>query len=369
VTPRRTRLLGRLEAFLLCAFGVMAWLFARGPSYTALMNPSFRWVTLTGAVLLTSLGLVLFLKPRRAPGRSAFVSFAVLALLVVLGRPDQSIGASIVPPDVGPVLPREGYDELLLENLFRTLSEEVEDVPEGKVVAQGRVHTIARDDGSVQHILLCPKVACCLADALAYAVRLELPPGVAPLEGASWVYVYGDLAKPDAPVALPPFRVGAIAYTAVSRNYLLRPEEFVDYRTLLEDVTGKIPEVQCAAFRNALQATGLEKVLQGEGTFTVFAPVDSAFLRQLRTLAPAGSDTVEAPRLRRYLESFIVPTSLSRSDLLEHPTLETLSGRRLEVEVANGRPVVEGARILFADQLGRNGIVHIVHPAWPPAAD
>lgn len=368
-SPRLPRLAGRLEALLLLAFGVAALAFAYGPRYTALMNPSFRWVSLAGAGLLTSLGLVLALRPRRAPGRGALLTFGLLAVLVVLGRPDRVIGGSLQPPDVGPMLTREGYDPLLIESLFHTLSEEKEDVPEGRVVVQGRIHSIPQADGSVLQILLYPKVACCLADALAYAVHLDIPAEAKIPLDASWVYVFGDLQRLPSPIKTPPFRIGAIAYTAVSANYRLEAREIVDYRALLEDLTAHIPKVQCGAFLGALAATGLQKLLEGDGPFTVFAPIDSVFLRQIRTLAAEGTDTVDAPRLRRYLESFVVPGTLTRSDLLDHESVETLSGRELQLVLDNGRTIVEGARILFADQVGRNGLVHIIHPAWPPEAD
>lgn len=367
--PRAPRLAGRLEALLLVAFGVAALVFAEGPRYTALMNPSFRWVTLAGAALLTSLGLVLLLRPRRVPGRSALLAFGVLAGLVVLGRPDRVIGGSLQPPDVGPALTREGYDPLLIEALFHTLSEEKEDVPEGKVVVQGRVHRILQPDGTTLQVLLYPKVACCLADALAYAVRLDLPASGDVPPDASWVYVFGDLRRAPVPIETPPFRVGAIAYTVVSRGYRLEAGEIVDYRALLEDLTTHIPEAQCGAFRRALEATGLQEMLEGDGPYTVFAPINSVFLRQIRTLANDGTEEVDAPRLRRYLESFVVRGSLSRSDLIDRKTIETLSGRTLSIVIDNGRPLVEGSRILFADQLGRNGLVHIVHPAWAPETD
>jgi len=294
------------------------------------------------------------------------LTFAVLALIVAIGRPDTAQAIAIVPPDVGPALAREGYDEFLIESLFRTLSEEIEDVPEGRYVTRGRLHRPVAPDGSVRTVLLYPKVACCLADALAYAVHLDLEgAGVLP-EDAAWVYVYGTLRRLDAPLDTPPFRVGAIAFTAVSRRYVLEVDDVLDYRDLLEDVTSKIPEVQCGAFREALRVTGLAEVLTEEGPYTVFAPMDGTFLRQLRALDTTGADTVDAPRLRRYIETFLVPGSLLRRDLLERKTLTTLSGRPLEIEVVNGRPLVEGARILFADQVGRNGVVHIVHPAWAP---
>ena len=268
---------------------------------------------------------------------------------------------------MGPAQAREGYEELLIESLFLNLSDEVEDVPEGRYIVCGRVHQPGTGEADGQ-VLLYPKVACCLADALAYAVHLDLTASGTVPEGAAWVYVYGRLRRLDTPLDTPPFKVGAIAFTAVSRRYVLEVDEVVDYRTLLENVTEKIPKVQCSAFLKALQATGLAEMLAEEGPYTLFAPIDSAFLRGVEALDTSGSGTVDAPRLRQYVESFVARGNYARSDLLALPAIETLSGRSLGIEVANGRSIVQGARILFADPLGRNGVVHIVHPAWPPEA-
>lgn len=370
-------LAGRLEALLLLALALGALVFAAGPRYTVLMNPSFRWVTLTGAALVVGMGIAVLRVPRRVRNRGALLAFSALVLIVALGRPYEAQGISIVPPDASPALAREGYDELFLESLFKTLSEEARDVPAGHYVAQGRMHRLPAADGPDRFVLLCPKVACCLADAVAYAVHLDLPAGDPPHEDAPWVYVYGTLRRLDDPLDTPPFRVGAISFTAVSRHYVLAADEIVDHRALLEDVTAKIPAGPCGAFREAIRVTGLVEVLRGPGPFTVFAPLDSTFLRLLRENARAhahdttttGSDSIDATRLRRYLESYVVRGRLLRRDLLDRQAIQTVSGRSLVVEVVDGRPLVEGASILFADQVGRNGVVHVLHPAWPPEGD
>ncbi len=118
--------------------------------------------------------------------------------------------------------------------------------------------------------------------------------------------------------------------------------------------------------RGALEATGLAEELRGEELFTVLAPLDAAFDAFVREEVKAVSDPDRRGRLRNYLEGFLLRGLRLKEDLLEQSSLEAMSGRILPIEVINGKLRIAGARILFGDQSARNGVVHIVNPAWLP---
>ena len=142
-------------------------------------------------------------------------------------------------------------------------------------------------------------------------------------------------------------------------------------------VVQMLPALEGGGVERGTLEVGAELVRQGHRSIVI-----SAGGRLLQQLRAEGSEHLAwdvgrkrlwtlryVRRLRRYLESFVMRGAVSRSDLMDRKTIETLSGRTLSVVIDNGRPFIEGARILFADQVGRNGLVHIVHPAWAPAAD
>jgi uncharacterized surface protein with fasciclin (FAS1) repeats len=118
----------------------------------------------------------------------------------------------------------------------------------------------------------------------------------------------------------------------------------------------------------AVQAAGLEEVLEGDGPFTVFAPNDEAFGR-----LPAG--TVEAllqnpTALAEVLTYHVVAGRVTSADITQpggsRPV--TVQGQRLTVEVANGVVRVEGARVLTADLEARNGVIHVIDAVMIPDA-
>ena len=52
------RLYGIWEAGMLLLVGIAALWFALSPHYSLLINPRFKWITVTGAVLVLGMGAV-----------------------------------------------------------------------------------------------------------------------------------------------------------------------------------------------------------------------------------------------------------------------------------------------------------------------
>lgn len=340
---------GLVETLALLGIGLGCLWFAWAGPYERLMNPAFRGVTIAGGLLVTLMGAVLYVRPRPRAGPGAALVFAALFAVVLLGRP---FAAGVSPlleaaQQRPATVEREGYPPLEPRDLFSTLDAEVDDVAEGTYVLAGLVHRTEALDAQGVFVLLDPLIACCLADALALGVRVRsdaLP------DAGTWQYVYGALRILDAPVVTPRFRVGAIVFSNVSRVHEVVADDIVSFQSLLEDVYEKIPEDHCGRFRESLEASGLgDRLRSGKGPLTVFAPLDLGL--------DDGAASID-PR------DFVVEGRLTKESLFGVDTLEALSGRMLSVEVRNGRVLVEGARILFADSRGRNGLVHIVHPAW-----
>jgi len=349
----------RLCGVLLLALGFASTWFALAGDYTVLMNPAFRWVTIVGACLVTGLGAVLSLSGGGG-SRSALVIFGLFGALVIAARPHAGgVAPRLVPPEGQPTVEREGYERLESRTLFRNLDEEATDIPTGQVVMGGFVKRLDSLDLQGQFILLQPLMACCLADAVALGLRVRSGVGPLPEEG-TWIHVFGTLEQLDTPVAIPPFRVGAILFVQVSRVHELAAHEVVTFESLLEDLHEKTPAARCAVFRRLAVESGLVEALQGEGPLTAFVPLDASFGR----LPPAeyAKLTSDPQEARRFLEGLVVPGRFSRQDLYDRTSLPTLDGRSLPIRVENGKLIIGGARILFGDQSARNGILHVVHP-------
>lgn len=128
----------------------------------------------------------------------------------------------------------------------------------------------------------------------------------------------------------------------------------------------------------AVQAAELVEVLQGEGPFTVFAPVDGAFER-----LPEGTvETLLQPenlsQLQTVLTYHVVPGNLTREDLWETvmerdgaASLKTVQGELLTV-MRNGNNLVvmdangASANLTVVDVAQANGVIHVIDRVLMP---
>ena len=109
----------------------------------------------------------------------------------------------------------------------------------------------------------------------------------------------------------------------------------------------------------AVKAAGLVETLQGVGPFTVFAPTDEAFAK-----LPAGTvENLLKPENREQLASIlkyhVVPGKLLAADV---KTMEakTAQGQSLNLKVSDVGVTVDGAKVVKADLLAENGVIHVI---------
>jgi len=107
----------------------------------------------------------------------------------------------------------------------------------------------------------------------------------------------------------------------------------------------------------AVQAAGLVDTLKGEGPFTVFAPTDEAFAK-----LPAG--TVEAllqdkQKLAQILTYHVVPGKVTASQV-KPGAVKTVQGQSLSVRTEGGGVMVDNARVIQADVMASNGVIHVI---------
>jgi uncharacterized surface protein with fasciclin (FAS1) repeats len=114
---------------------------------------------------------------------------------------------------------------------------------------------------------------------------------------------------------------------------------------------------------SAVQAAGLVETLKGEGPFTVFAPTDAAFAK-----LPKG--TVEGllkdkAKLTAVLTYHVVPGKVMSSDLKNGMMVKTVQGENLTINTTMG-PMVNDAKIVQADIVTKNGVIHAIDAVLMP---
>lgn len=130
-------------------------------------------------------------------------------------------------------------------------------------------------------------------------------------------------------------------------------------------------------FTEALESTGLDMLLEGIGPFTVFAPTDAAF-DFLRPKSAASQLREDAGILKIAMATHIVPARLTSEDIIE--ALPQLSGKTKVYAVNNEVISLLGdedslrlldmrrrvAKIVKADAIARNGILHVIDSVLLP---
>jgi uncharacterized surface protein with fasciclin (FAS1) repeats len=111
----------------------------------------------------------------------------------------------------------------------------------------------------------------------------------------------------------------------------------------------------------ALKAADLVGALQAEGkTFTVFAPTNEAFEK-----LPEGTlETLLKPENKQKLQSILLYHVASgksaAGDVVEKDQIKTLQGQALEIEVRGNAVMIDGAKVLKADVMASNGVIHVI---------
>jgi uncharacterized surface protein with fasciclin (FAS1) repeats len=113
----------------------------------------------------------------------------------------------------------------------------------------------------------------------------------------------------------------------------------------------------------ALTAAGLIDTLKGPGPFTVFAPTDEAFAKiPAETLSALLADKAALTKVLTYhVVSGSVPASQVRTG-----NVKTVQGQDLAVNASPAGVRVNDARVVKADVMASNGVIHVIDTVVMP---
>ena len=114
----------------------------------------------------------------------------------------------------------------------------------------------------------------------------------------------------------------------------------------------------------AVEAAGLVDALKAEGPLTVFAPTDDAF-----AALPEG--TVEAllgdiPTLTEILLYHVVDGKVMAEDVVELATAMTLQGQYVDIQVMDGKVMIDNAEVIITNIETSNGVIHVIDAVIQP---
>ena len=114
----------------------------------------------------------------------------------------------------------------------------------------------------------------------------------------------------------------------------------------------------------AVKAAGLVATLQGEGPFTVFAPSDAAFAKIPK--AQLDALLADKAKLTKVLTYHVVAGRVTAADVAKRTSATTVAGPSLKIHVANGTVHVDNAKVVKADVMASNGVIHVIDTVLMP---
>jgi uncharacterized surface protein with fasciclin (FAS1) repeats len=108
----------------------------------------------------------------------------------------------------------------------------------------------------------------------------------------------------------------------------------------------------------AVKAAGLVETLSGKGPFTVFAPTNAAFAK----LPPGTVENLLKPenkaKLVAVLTYHVVPGKVMAKDV-KAGAAKTVNGKEATLSTTGG-VTINGAKVVAADLVAGNGVVHVI---------
>ncbi len=114
----------------------------------------------------------------------------------------------------------------------------------------------------------------------------------------------------------------------------------------------------------AIEAVGLNKTLNTDGPFTVFAPTNEAFEALPEGTLEALLQDPEA--LTNILLYHVVEGEVMAADVVNLTEATMLNGGTVSIMVNDGGVMVNDANVVATDILAKNGVVHVIDKVLIP---
>lgn len=110
----------------------------------------------------------------------------------------------------------------------------------------------------------------------------------------------------------------------------------------------------------------LVTTLSGNGTFTVFAPTNTAFTNLLTAIGQTSLDDIPEDVLRDVLEYHVIGSAAVLSTQLTAGPVTTVGGENITVSTSGGIRLNGTINVVTADVQASNGVVHVVDAVLVP---
>ena len=125
--------------------------------------------------------------------------------------------------------------------------------------------------------------------------------------------------------------------------------------------TGKFTKL-----KETLTKSGLNKNLEGDGPFTVFAPLDDAFAAISAQTYYGLLREENKQKLVNILGRHVFSKKITSSEIDGEIKLEAINGEEITIKKVNGIVYINEAEVVTADVETSNGIIHFINRVLQP---
>lgn len=115
-----------------------------------------------------------------------------------------------------------------------------------------------------------------------------------------------------------------------------------------------------------LKRAGLVAALKQPGPYTVFAPTDAAFKKVPKKTLKAL--LTNRAKLKAVLLYHVVAGKVTAADVVKLRSAKTLNGKKVRIRVSGSNVFVNTAKVVKADVMATNGVIHVVNRVLIPPA-
>ena len=125
--------------------------------------------------------------------------------------------------------------------------------------------------------------------------------------------------------------------------------------------TGKFTKLN-----ETLTKSGLNKNLEGDGPFTVFAPLDDAFAAISAQTYYGLLREENKQKLVNILGRHVFSKKITSSEIDGEIKLKAISGEEITIKKVNGIVYINEAEVVTADIDASNGVIHFINRVLQP---
>ncbi|MHC2068000.1 fasciclin domain-containing protein [Bremerella sp. T1] len=116
----------------------------------------------------------------------------------------------------------------------------------------------------------------------------------------------------------------------------------------------------------AVTEADLVETLKSKGPFTVFAPTDEAFAALPDGTVATLLKPENKEKLVKILTYHVVPGKVMAKDAMKLKEAKTVEGSTIDIEVKDGSVMIDEAKVVKADIVTSNGVIHVIDKVIMP---